>query len=431
MASISPGTQLGPYRILRQLGEGGMGAVFEAEQEPIGRHVAVKVLHSEFAKSADVVARFLDEARATNLVNHPSLVHVSDYGLLPDGTAFLVMELLVGESLGKRMERLRAEGQSLPSEDAIGLAWQIATALSAVHAHHITHRDLKPDNVMIVPDGIAPRGERIKILDFGIAKLTEKSTKKTATSAVMGTPIYMSPEQCRGAGYVDGKSDVYSLGVILFEMLSGRVPFIAEGAGELIGMHLFKAAPRLLQHAPQVDAQLAALVDSLLVKDPSQRPAMQQVALHLQQLLAGPSAIRATPISRWTRFESPAAARRYGRPLSILLGLLACGSAASLLYRWQPSATITWSIDTEPPGAQVLTPAGVSLGTTPWRFERPTGTGTQSILLRRTGSLDQQIQLNLKENEQRTIRLLPSVGHPTDPHQPAGGKQRTHVEYEE
>ena len=289
---------IGPYRIVRQLGEGGMGVVYEAVNDAIERRVAVKVLHPEYARDREASARFFDEARAVNRIEHPSLVQVSDHGQTADGTSYLVMEFLRGESLAQRLDKIHAAGRRFDAGEVVRVAWQVADALRAAHEKNIVHRDLKPDNLMLVRDPIAPGGERVKILDFGIAKLLKNGTRRTATSAVMGTPLYMSPEQCRGAGEVDERSDVYSLGVVLYEMLGGRCPFVAEGGGELLGMHLFKEPPPLAGLAPAAPPELVALTHRLLLKDKNARPTMAEIAGELSRIgsrLPGASQIPLLP----------------------------------------------------------------------------------------------------------------------------------------
>jgi serine/threonine-protein kinase len=214
------GQHIGPYRVLREIGQGGMGAVFEAVHTQIERKVAIKVLRAEFAQNQQLVARFFNEARAVNIVNHPSVVQISEFGQLPNGLAYIVMEYLAGEPLGARMKR---QGGRLSVPEALRLTRQIAAALAAAHAKGIVHRDLKPDNVMIVPDPEAPGGERAKVLDFGIAKVLASAqghtgdameqSSQTRTGMMVGTPLYMAPEQCRGSGTIDDRADVYSLGV--------------------------------------------------------------------------------------------------------------------------------------------------------------------------------------------------------------------------
>ncbi|MFO0577260.1 MAG: serine/threonine-protein kinase [Polyangia bacterium] len=186
------GQYIGGYRILRVLGEGGMGVVYEGVREDIGGSAAIKVLRSEYALQPELAARFFNEARAANLVNHPGIVKVFDYGQLPSGVAFLAMEFLEGESLYKRLQR----EARLSEAESLRLGRQIASALAAAHEKQVVHRDLKPENVFIVPDAEAAGGERAKILDFGIAKLTamQQGPVRTNTNMLMGTPIYMSPE---------------------------------------------------------------------------------------------------------------------------------------------------------------------------------------------------------------------------------------------
>lgn len=278
MTALTEGQRLGPYRIVRLLGEGGMGAVYEARQEPLDRRVALKTLHSEYARHKDAVSRFFNEAKILSKLEHPSIVQVSDFGTAEDGTAYLVMEFLRGQSLGRRLAT--APGH-LPPVTALQIAWQVADVLAVAHAQGVVHRDLKPDNLMLVADPVAPGGERVKVLDFGIAKLTdplEAGGLKTDSLAIMGTPRYMSPEQCKGAGGVDAKTDVYSLGCVLYHMLAGQPPFVAEGAGQIIGMHLFQTPAPLGTLNPRLPPQVTELVHRLLTKDKQARPSMSGAA---------------------------------------------------------------------------------------------------------------------------------------------------------
>ncbi len=277
--------QIGPYRIVRAIGEGGMGTVFEAIQEPIGRRVALKILLPQHAQNHEALTRFFNEARAVNLIEHPSIVQVSDYGHAPDGTAYLVMELLRGEMLSSRLETLHAAGQRLPPMAAALIAAQLSDALSAAHDKGIIHRDLKPSNVMLVFDPAVPGGSRAKILDFGIAKLTSAS-ERTATHAIIGTPQYMSPEQCAGSRGVDDRTEVYALGLMLYEMLAGQPPFKAETVLEYMGQHAFAVPPPLAPQAPLAPPELVALVHRLLVKDKQVRPAMRAVGAELARVVS-------------------------------------------------------------------------------------------------------------------------------------------------
>ncbi|HRI55370.1 MAG TPA: serine/threonine-protein kinase, partial [Pseudomonadota bacterium] len=280
------GTQVGPYRVIARIGEGGMGAVYEAVDEQIGKRVAIKVLHKEHAKNQQISNRFINEARAINVVEHPGIVTVSSFGQLPDGTAYIVMELLKGETLNARM---KAQGGRMQMLDALRLARQIASALAAAHEKGIIHRDLKPDNIMLVADSAMPGGERTKLLDFGIAKLKQEyqgsgDQVMTRAGVMMGTPLYMAPEQCRNASDVDDKADVYSLGVMLYRMLAGKPPFAAPGTGELMAMHIYMQPPPLQAANPALPEPLVALVHRMLAKNRVERPSMAQVAQELEQL---------------------------------------------------------------------------------------------------------------------------------------------------
>ena len=264
------GDVVGSYRITGQIGAGGMGAVYEAEHLLLGRRAAVKVLLPDRCSDKEIVERFFNEARATTRIQHPGIVKIYDYGHLESGNAFIIMELLEGESLGTRLKR---EGK-FSATQSIAIARHIAGLLSEAHRHGIIHRDLKPDNVFLVPDPALPRGERAKVLDFGIAKLAddeEGSSLQTKTGTLMGTPVYMSPEQCRGAGGVDHRSDIYALGCVLYQMLCGRPPFIAEGSGEIIAAHIHVEPTPLRVYEESVPSSLEKVVMKLLQKDVAER----------------------------------------------------------------------------------------------------------------------------------------------------------------
>ena len=261
------GTQVGAYRVLRQIGAGGMGSVWLAEHSMLGRKAAIKVLHASFSSRPEIVARFFNEARAATATSDAGIVQVFDFGHHVDGSAYIVMEMLEGETLGKRL----ATHGPLRLEDALRLVRQVAGSLGAAHAVGIVHRDLKPENIFLVPDAEIPGGLRAKILDFGIAKLVGDQTVKTHTAAVMGTPAYMSPEQCRGAGQVDQRSDVYALGCVLFTLLTGAPPFEAEGVGDIIAMHLREAPPLPSSLSARIPPDVDAIILRCLAKAPADR----------------------------------------------------------------------------------------------------------------------------------------------------------------
>jgi serine/threonine-protein kinase len=265
------GQTIGNYRVTQKLGEGGMGSVYLAEHPHIGKKVALKVLHAEFASNQEVVARFFNEARAVNDIGHPNIVDIVDYGVLQGGPmgdrmVYFIMEYLGGRSLS---QLIRQESPLAP-ERALTIALQVADALAASHRTGIIHRDLKPDNVMLLQRG--REHDFVKLLDFGIAKLTtdQAGSRRTRTGIVMGTPAYMSPEQCEGRGMIDHRTDVYALGILLYEMLTGRVPFVGEGYGEILVQHLTQPpAP------PSTFRGLSPHVEAVVLKALEKRPDMR------------------------------------------------------------------------------------------------------------------------------------------------------------
>jgi serine/threonine-protein kinase len=252
------------YRIEKRLGQGGMGAVYLAEHVRMQKAFAVKVLHKEMGRLAEAVFRFEREAVAAGRVDHEHLVTATDFGELPDGSMYLVLEYVPGNNLAT----LLAEGRT-PVVRALRIVRQIAEALAAIHAGGIVHRDVKPDNVMLAP---RPGNEDfVKLLDFGMAKVLidqpEESQQVTRAGLVFGTPRYMSPEQAAGEP-TDARADLYSLGVILYAMLAGAPPFSADEIRDVLRMQRFDPPPPL---PADVDPGVAGLVMSLLAKDPKER----------------------------------------------------------------------------------------------------------------------------------------------------------------
>ncbi len=271
------------HRVVRRIGTGGMGEVYEAVHQTLQRRVAIKVLHPDWCKSPDLVKRFFNEALATNLIRHPAMVAIHDHGQFPDGMPFLIMEFIEGDSLRRHFGLLE------PLQVA-RLGWQIATGVSAAHRKKIVHRDLKPDNIMLLRDDTIPGGQRVKIFDFGLAKLQAEhqyegaQPVRTRDGVALGTPEYMAPQQWEGAATVDGKADVYSLGVVLYETLCGTPPFTGT-SDELRSAHLLKVPPSLRRRAPHVPAGFADLIDQMLAKTLAERPSMAEVASRLGGLL--------------------------------------------------------------------------------------------------------------------------------------------------
>jgi eukaryotic-like serine/threonine-protein kinase len=283
------GTTVGNYKLLSIVGRGGMGTVYHGEHVYIGKPVAVKVLHERYARYEDAIKRFLREARAASSINHPNIVDVTDFG--PAGTSvFFVMEFLQGQSL----EDLLEKEAPLALHRAINIVNQLASALAAAHEKQIVHRDLKPENVMLTKrpgrrDLIVSQGDGrfvvekeedydfVKILDFGIAKVHEPDTvgngRQTMAGTIFGTPEYMSPEAARGVA-VDHRADIYSLGIIFYDMVTGRVPFQAEAPIDIIGHHISTLPTPPSQIAPHAEITPAAerLIMRTLAKDPNDRP---------------------------------------------------------------------------------------------------------------------------------------------------------------
>ncbi len=256
------------YRVLGLLGEGGMGAVYFAEHTLIGRKVALKRLHPELATDANSVARFQREARAAAAIGHRHIVEVLDLGYGADGAPFLIMEYLRGQSLA---ELLRKEARLAPAR-ACRIVGQVLAALAAVHDSKIVHRDLKPDNVFLVRRRADP--DFVKVLDFGISKMNiddDEGLKLTKTGVMLGTPYYMSPEQARGMKVVDRRVDIYAIGVILYEALSGELPHRAENYHALLLQILAKEPTPLAERAPGVPPELADVVHRAMAKNPAER----------------------------------------------------------------------------------------------------------------------------------------------------------------
>lgn len=268
LPALLPGQKLGDYEVSSLLGQGGMGEVYAGEQPMIGKKVAIKVLKSEVAAEPGNVQRMLSEARSVNAIRHRSIVDIFNFGTLPDGRPYLVMEYLEGTALDAM---LRKQGALIPAEVAEFLE-EICSALAAAHARGIVHRDLKPGNVFIVSDGNT-RNRYVKLLDFGLAKgeASGESSKQTRAGMVVGTPDYIAPEQARG-GTITPRTDLYSLGVMAFEMLTGGLPFAADSVVELMMMHVATPAPRVRSKIDFCPPALDALVYQLMSKAPEDRP---------------------------------------------------------------------------------------------------------------------------------------------------------------
>ncbi|MBK9031766.1 MAG: serine/threonine protein kinase [Myxococcales bacterium] len=277
-APLMPGTMVGEYRVEAKIGEGGMGTVYGAVHPVIGKKAAIKLLRAELSMNPEAVERFLGEARAVNQIGHPNIVDVFSFGALPDGRRYFAMEWLRGESLAARIDR---DG-GLVLAEALPILEQVVAALAAAHERGIVHRDLKPDNVFLCEvRGEAPR---VKLLDFGIAKLVGEplGIKRTKTGALMGTPGYIAPEQARGED-IDARADVYALGCMTFEVLTGRLPFVSESAMVVITKHLTEdpPAPSSVDGFDDLPPEVDGLVLSMLAKDRDARPGLDDIRTRL------------------------------------------------------------------------------------------------------------------------------------------------------
>jgi serine/threonine protein kinase len=327
----------GAYRVLGKLGEGGMGSVFLAEHSLIGRRAAIKVLHPERSVQRDSVERFFNEARATSAVADPGIVQVFDFGVTEDNTAYIVMEYLEGEVLLHRLQRL----QRLAPIDALRVVRQVAGSLAAAHAAGIVHRDLKPENLFVVRDSEAPGGERVKILDFGIAKLADAREQRmhTRTGLVMGTPVYMSPEQCNDTSKIDHRADIYSLGCVLYHLLTGAPPFDLDGFGAIAAAHLREHAVPPSARVAHVPPELDALVLRCLAKAPGDRFQTMTELQHACDVLIATLAGAPPPPPLRTTLElsagqpwalQPPPSRNVGRRILLCALAIALGAATAI-----------------------------------------------------------------------------------------------------
>ena len=403
---------IGNYRVVQQLGEGAMGVVCLAEHPIMGRKVAIKLLHPVLSANPDVVTRFFNEARAINLIAHENIVEILDFGQTAGGQPYFIMELLEGEPLSE----LIARGPMDAAQVAV-VADQMCQALGAVHAKGIVHRDLKPENVQLVTK--ADGSLQVKILDFGVAKILASAeglqSAKTGTGLLMGTPLYMSPEQCNGASPIDHRADIYALGVMLFEMLAGRPPFVADGLGELFALHMFQPAPALAELAPHVPPHVAAAVMKALAKAPDDR---FQSMDELRAALVSPGELEAPAPTPAASVASPAPRAR-GWKIPALVASLA--TAALVAYAALPAShrqastpaaslaqpgpkTVTFRFESDPVGAHVFDAKGNDLGQTPLEVPLPRGSAVHDYVLRIAGH--REISLAAVPDANRTLHVL-------------------------
>jgi tRNA A-37 threonylcarbamoyl transferase component Bud32 len=273
---LEAGAKAGPWVVERELGRGGMGSVYAVVHEDIGKRAALKVMHRRLITSSSV-ERILLEARVVNQVGHPNIVDIFETGTLADGRPYIVMERLEGMPLSYRAD----EGKILPDQ-VIGILLQVCDALIAAHAANVVHRDLKLDNVFLLDNADDPSQPRVKLLDWGIAKIiSNDEVRHTIEGQLVGTPQYLSPEQARGAA-VTPQTDVYSLGVMAYELFLEQLPFEAETSAEIMAMHLRATPPPPSEMWPDIPASLENLLLAMLAKDADARPTMLTVAHTLE-----------------------------------------------------------------------------------------------------------------------------------------------------
>ena len=359
------------FVVLAQLGAGSMGAVYRARQEAMGRDVALKIVRRDRAYDPETKARFEREARAMSSLTSPHTVTVFDFGEANDGSWFLAMEMLRGETLGQRLRRVGA----LPWREALRITRHALLSLSEAHRQGIIHRDLKPDNLFLMKSAVAAgegSTDLCKVLDFGIAKLEHDHQKldqlETQAGTVFGTPRYMSPEQAQGAE-LDARSDLYSLGVILFQMLSGRAPFLDDDAVVVMAKHIKDPPPALSSVAPHagVPAAVERLVESALAKSPAMRiQTAEQFIAELDQLMDDPddrprtSSVASTtaalvPVARSSPLERPRGRVRVAMATTVgavLVGVL----VGTVWFGWHKTSL---ERDTTPRGITLGAPAAM------------------------------------------------------------------------
>jgi eukaryotic-like serine/threonine-protein kinase len=294
MQSLAVGSVVAEtYQVTRLLGRGGMGTVWEANHLRLpGKRVAIKVLNTDVASDQEALARFRREAEIASRLGHPNIIEVHDFNLLPGGQPYLVLELLLGESLDARMRR-----GPIPPEQVVRIAGQIAGALAAAHRAGVVHRDLKPQNVYLVPREDEVGGERVKVLDFGISKIRGSQTVKTNDSTILGTPQYMAPEQATGNhGAVDERTDVFALGAMVYEMLAGRPAFTGQNIPEVVYKVVYEAPAPLAPLAPPgATPRMIQAVERALAKKQEER--FPDVAVFIEQLAGmSISTLRRQPI---------------------------------------------------------------------------------------------------------------------------------------
>jgi serine/threonine-protein kinase len=427
---------LGTFRLVERLGDGGMGTVYRAVHDRLGRVVAIKLLHRDLTSDRGLVGRFFAEARAANTIRHEHVVEIYDFVESGDDVYF-VMEHLKGEDLHDAIHRPRSgplpAGAGMAPARAVSILEQIAAALHATHARNIVHRDLKPENVFLSElDG---RRDFVKIFDFGVAKLDRPDGRATVQGAVLGTPEYMAPEQASGAA-VDGRADLYSLGCIAYEMLTRRQIFGGGTQPEILVRQMTVTPPSVRTHAPDVPAALEAAIMRALEKDPARRPqtAMafaESLARALGRPLESPAAFRAlrpTPAGEARTMTGPTLTLRQPRGerwrwlalgaavVTLLTGAVVAAKrrsaalpsvvAAPVVVRTTPLVTV--QLQSIPSGAEVVDERDARLGVTPTELVLPAGSA-RLVRFQKPGFRPIERQLDAAADTTVAVRLDPEA----------------------
>lgn len=410
---------VGEYRVERLLGRGAFGAVYHATHTVIGKQVALKVLGADFSEDAEMSARFIDEARAVNLIAHPNIVDIFGFGVLPDGRKYCVMELLRGATLGEHLDKNGA----LPTAEALEILEQVASGLDAAHGSGIVHRDLKPENVFLTT-AVGREPPRVKLLDFGIAQIADGLHRRTGSNMVLGTPAYMSPEQCRGAR-IDFRSDIYSLGVLAFELVTGKLPFQGENAFQLTAQHLTAEPPRPSTMRPGLPPAVDDAVLTLLSKDPARRAPSAGAAVTMLERAFQGQAVSALPTPSQVKRRSVAwpvagaaalagialavglagrPSRRSERALPSASAPLPVAKSPERAAAPAPAASVTVKVTGEPASARVLLD-GRELSKLGQAFQVPRAETPLSLTIKAPGFAPQQLELVPTADRELTVKL--------------------------
>ncbi|MEA2699412.1 MAG: eukaryotic-like serine/threonine-protein kinase [Myxococcales bacterium] len=431
---------IGSYRLIQRIGEGGMGAVYRAVHRKLGRTVAIKMLQRDLTAETGLINRFFHEARAANTVRHPHVIEVYDF-VETGRDIYFVMEYLRGEDLHDAVHR--RDSAPMTIERAVLILEQIASGLHATHTRDIVHRDVKPENIFLAEkSGVR---DFVKIFDFGVAKLDRPDGRMTVEGAVLGTPEYMSPEQARGQP-IDGRSDIYSLGCVAYEMLTRQHVFRGRTQAEVLSAQIHKQPTALRQIAPIIPAALDDAVLRALAKSPADRP---PTALAFAESLARAigrgltdsgaftgarrAASRTTPNTGLLLRASDNRSRAW-KPLAVAAMAATMFTGAVVLGKRDPVRTVaaastvakadqpaagaqpalqlaTIVLESDPTGADVLDPSGQRLGVTPYRMTVPPG-GDQQIRLQKAGYRPVERRFGTKADATIAVRLEPITAEP-------------------